>query len=287
MGKLKSNKKYSISKLVGALAVLSLVFVSACGTDAGDPIASDDSASTVVEETSDDKADEMYEDNKDNYEAEEAAKAEEDARTTLISLIGIGMPFDNADFNACMVDAIKDSTGSTYAALTTSLLAEEESAELDAAGEAAAIGCISYLSADEMAALVAMDAEGEDEDVEITMTPEEAEAAALALFDPATSLYATASIDHVPAEAGVEFSFEATPVNFTASPLVMVPCSETRQGEMILSEGAGCDIATLIPIIAESVTVSAVSTGYGMCWGIGDIAQSEVGSLCIPAEALK
>lgn len=247
------------------------LLVAACGSDAAD---SDTNPITVI--TPDAPVD-------------DSAAEEENAKATLVTLTSAAMPFDNAEFSSCIVDSLKDAHGGSYSDLLTHVASEDDSS--DAAFEAASLSCMSQLSVDELQMLGSMD-DSSDEYGDDAISGEKAfsEYTADELMEIESMYTASINWDVTPYvvgdqpsmhNAGDEFSLMLEAKNFTAAPILAVPCPQKSAAEMIVTGGDGCDLSQIVPFDAENkAMITGTATGEGMCWGIGDIAQTETSFFC-------
>ena len=222
-----------------------------------------------------------------------------DAVSTLATFIGAEMPFDNQEFNTCIVEALIADAGVTAdELLQDAVTSAEGEGILDTTSETVGLECLTKLSTEELQVLAGDTTSSEDMEAEASKVradyseDELVEIELAAAADQSVVQYALADIDAITVTEGEEFSFTATAYGFTLTPVIAVPCpDDERLAHMIITNGDDCDTTTLIPLMGEgnSGTITATATGKGMCWGLGDMTGTETAALCLPhvGETLK
>jgi len=153
-----------------AFVLLAALIAVGCGSsdDSEKETSSSMSSTTVIEETTttEDEYVAPVTEEEDGSEEDEWSGAQQDSdRDTLVFLIGgvtgSELGFVNDGFSGCIVDAVVGLEGGDYSAALENVVSDDDaySEEL----EVAAIGCISYLSGEELVRLTEASVEDDDD----------------------------------------------------------------------------------------------------------------------------
>ena len=153
-----------------AFVLLAALIAVGCGSsdDSEKETSSSMSSTTVIEETTttEDEYVAPVDEEEDGYEEDDWDGAQQDSdRDTLVFLIsgitGEDLGFVNVGFSGCVVDAVAEASGDDYSTALANVYSDDDAYSMEF--EAAAISCISYLSAAELARLAEAD-DASDED---------------------------------------------------------------------------------------------------------------------------